>query len=183
MRARRPRTKDKGDPFMAGAPLTQTQLPLNAIMDINGTQTYLGTTFALPAAGTSLTNTSEIPLTVIKNPSGSGKSLFIYIRAFSSNLNPVVFRTYLNPTTNVLGATTTPINMRTGATQTSISLCYEGATITSNGTLMDVYAGGTNSFLPTALLVLDQGKNLLITGQQNAAGTSLAIPQVVWYEI
>lgn len=166
-----------------GAPLTQTQLPLNAIMDINGTQTYLGNTFALPAAGTSLSNTSEIPVTVIKNPAGSGKSLFIFVRAFSSNLNPVIFRTYVGATINNAGTATTPVNMRTGATQTSISLCYEAATITSNGTLLDVYAGGTNSFLPTPLLVIDQGNLILITGQQNVSGTSLAIPQIAWYEI
>lgn len=165
------------------APLTQTQLPLNAIMDINGTQTYLGNSFVLPATGTSLTDTTETPTTVIKNPAGSGKSLFIFIRAFSSNLNPVVFRTYLAPVTNVLGTTTTPKNIRSGATTASVSLCYLSATITSNGALLDTYAGGTTSFFPTALIILDQGNNLLITGQQNTIGTSLAIPQVVWYEI
>lgn len=165
------------------APLTNTQLPLNAIMDLNGTQTYLGNTFALPAAGTSLSNTSETPITVIKNPAGSGKSLFIFIRAFSSNLNPVIFRTYIAPVVNSAGSATTPVNMRSGAITASVSLCYESASITTNGTLLDVYAGGTNSFLPTPLIIIDQGNSLLITGQQSTSGTSLAIPQVVWYEI
>lgn len=166
-----------------GAPLTQTQLPLNAIMDINGTQTYFGNSFALPAAGKSLSNTSETPAIVVTNPARSGKSLFVFVRAFSSNLNPIVFRTYLAPTLNVAGSATSAVNMRTGATQTSMSVCYEGATITANGTLLDVYAGGTNSFLPTPLLVIDQGGSILITGQQNVAGTSLALAQLAWYEI
>jgi len=166
-----------------GAPLTQTQLPLEAILDLNGKQTYLGNTFALPAAGTSISNTTETPTTVIKNPSGSGKSIFIFMRAFSSNNNPVVFRTYLNPTINASGSATGAVNMRTGATQTSISLCYEGATITSNGTLIDVYASGQYGFTSPILLILDQGSSVLITAQQAAAGTSLAIPQVAWYEI
>ncbi len=166
-----------------GAPLTSKQLPLNAIMDINGTQTYLGNSFALAAAGKSLANTVEAPAIVVTNPANSGKSLFIFVRAFSSNLNPVVFRTYLAPTLNVAGTATVPLNMRTGATQTSVSVCYEAASITANGTLLDVYAGGTNSFLPTPLLVIDQGTSILITAQQNVAGTSLAYAQLAWYEI
>lgn len=166
-----------------GAPLTQTQLPNEAILDLYGKQTYLGNAFSLPAAGKSLANTSEAPAIVVTNPAGSGKSLFIEMRAYSSNLNPVIFRTYLNPTINVAGSTTAAVNLRTGATQTSVSVCYEGASITSNGTLLDVYAGGTTSFLPTSLLVVDQGNSLLITGQQSTSGTSTAIAQLAWYEI
>lgn len=166
-----------------GAPLTQTQLPLESILDINGKQTYLGNAFSLPAAGTSLANTSETPLIVIKNPAGSGRSIFIFSRSYSSNLNPVIFRTYLTPIINVAGSTTSALNMRTGATQTSISTCYEGATISSNGTLFDANSASPSLVLITPIIVIDQGSTILITGQQAASGTSTAIAQLGWYEI
>lgn len=165
------------------APLTQTQVSTDSILDLNGKQTYLGNSFTLPAAGTSLTNTSETPITLIKNPVGSGKSLFIFNRVVVTNNNPVLARYYLNPTINAAGSATVPLNLRSGANTVSVSLCYLGMTITSNGTLLETLPASQYGIRSDVLLVIDPGTNLLITAQQAGAGTTLVVPENAWYEI
>lgn len=165
------------------APLTQTQIPQDSILDINGRQTYLGNSFILPNAGTSLSNTSETPCCVLTNPAGSGKSLFVFNQIVATNLNPLSFRFYFNPVLNVPGSVTTPVNVRSGATTVSISRCYLGATITSNGTLLSVIPTGTSVYSSNVLFVIDQGNSVLITAQQATSGTSLAVVGNAWYEI
>lgn len=165
------------------APLTQTQIPNDSILDINGRQTYLGNSFALPATGTSLTDTSETVMAVIKNPAGSGKSLFIFDRTIVTNNNPVLVRFYKNTTINVAGSATAALNLRTGATTTSISLCYLGAMITSNGTFMQTLPASQYGTCSNLLLIIDQGNSILVTGQQAGAGTTLAVADIAWYEI
>lgn len=165
------------------APLTQTQIPNHSILDINGRQTYLGNSFVLPNAGTSLTDTNPHPLVVIKNPAGSGKSIFLFNRKLSTDLNVVLIKFYANPTTNVLGSATAAVNLRSGATTTSIAQCYLGATITSNGTLLTVVPASTYGFSSDLLYVIDPGNSILITGTQETAGTTTAISENAWYEI
>lgn len=165
------------------APLTSTQISTDSILDLNGKQTYLGNSFTLPAAGTSLTDTSETPVALIKNPSGSGKSLFLFNRVVVTNNNPVLARYYLNPTVNVLGSTSASTNLRTGANTTSVSLCYLGMTITANGTLLETLPASQYGIRADVLLIIDPGSNLLITAQQAGAGTTLVVPENAWYEI
>lgn len=168
---------------MANAPLTQTQLPLEAILDIFGKQTYLGNSFTLPAPGVSLSDENEDVVTLIENPSTSGKSFFIFSSGFMSNNNPLLMRLYLKPTVTSAGSATAAINLRSGATTTSVSKCYLGASISANGTLLTVLPANTSGMSTNLLIVLDPGTNLLITGQQAASGTSLALTELAWYEI
>lgn len=165
------------------APITNTQTPDNSILDLNGRQTYLGNTFALPNTGRSLANTVETPSVVITNPAGSGKSLFLFYRSLYSDLNPVIVRLYSNPTLNSAGATTAPKNMRSGSTTATVSVCYLASTITSNGTLVTAMPAPPYGVESTVLYIIDQGNSVLFTAQQSAAGTSVAFIENVWYEI
>jgi hypothetical protein len=167
------------------APLTQTQLPMEAILDLFGKQTYLGNSFTLPQTGKALTDTSEHPIAVIKNPSGSGKSLFLYGFSIISDLNPTLIRFYISPTINAAGSATAAVNLRSGSTTSSISLCYLGATITANGTLAYTIPCTTSGIPLHFLIVIDQGNSLLITGQQvsGSMGTSNIYLASAWYEI
>ncbi len=165
------------------APLTQSQLPLDAILDIFGKQAYLGNSFSLPSAGVSLTNTVETPLEVIRNPSTSKKSIFIFNRTVSTNNNSVLFKYYKNCTINVAGSATIAQNLRFGATTTSVAQCYLGATITANGTLIRVIPATIYSLISDLLVIIDPGTNILVTGTQIGAGTTTAIPGTAWYEI
>jgi hypothetical protein len=165
------------------APLTQNQLPLDAILDIFGKQTYLGNTFTLPNAGTSLTDGTETPLVVIRNPSTNTKSLFVFDRKVSTNNNPVTVKMYKNCTINSAGSATTPVNLRLGSTTASIAQCYLGATITANGTLMTAVPGTIYGLRSDLLVVIDPGTNILLTGTQVGAGTTLVIAGNAWYEL
>ncbi len=166
-----------------GAPLTQTQVSTDSILDLNGKQTYLGNSFTLQTAGVSLTDTSEHLLCVIKNAAGSGKSLFLFNSVAMTNNNPYLVRYYLNPVLNSAGSTTVPLNLRTGATTVSVSTCYLGSTLTSSGTLLQTLPSTTYGNQSSPLIIIDPGSALLITGQQAGAGTSLAVSQNAWYEI
>lgn len=165
------------------APSTSTQVAENSILDLNGRQIYLGNGFMLPDAGASLTDTSEHPVVVITNPSGSGKSLFLFNRTLVTNNNPVIVRVYLNPVLNVAGSTTVALNLRTGATTTSVSVNYLGATITSNGTLFSALPASNLGTTSTTLIIIDPGTSILMTGQQAGAGTTLVVAENAWYEI
>ena len=165
------------------APLTQTQLPSESILDIFGKQNYLGNSFILPNPGTTLTDETEDPAIVISNPAGSGKSLFVFNKKFTTDNNNVLVRFYFNPVQNVAGSTTTPINVRTGATQKSVSRCYLSSTITSNGTYVAIIPAISLLISTDLLYIVDQGNSLLITGQQVGMGTTTLYSEIAWYEI
>lgn len=164
-------------------PLTQTQLPLESILDLNGKQTYLGNSFLLPMPGGSLTNTDETPFVVISNASTNKKSLFLFRRNISSNNNQAIVRYYKNATLNVAGTATTALNLRSGMSTISISTCYLAATITANGTLIGAIPTTVSFLGPDLFYVIDPGANILITAQQAGAGTSVIYIENAWYEI
>ncbi len=165
------------------APLTKTQISTDSILDINGKQTYLGNSFMLPTAGTSLANTSETVLGAITNPTGSGKSIFLFSRMVSTNNNSVLVRYYLNPILNVPGSITVPLNVRTGATTASVSICYLAPSITSNGSLLETIPASVYGIKSGVLIIIDPGTSILLTGQQALAGTTLCVAENAWYEI
>ncbi len=164
-------------------PITNTQTPDYSIMDVNGRQTYLGNTFALPQTGVSLANTSETPAVVIINPAGSGKSLFLFSTALYSDLNPAIVRLYSNPVLNIAGSATVAVKMRSGSTFASVSVNYLGATITSSGTLVTIFPVPIYGLQLGLLYIIDPGNSVLMTAQQAAAGTSNIYIEAVWYEI
>lgn len=167
------------------APLTQTQLPQESILDINGKQTYLGNSFVLPQNGKSLSDTMEHPLILVSNPAGSGKSLFMFQRKLSTDNNTTLIRFYANAVVNVAGSTTAPVNLRSGSATTSVANCYLGATITSAGTLMAVIPSTIYSIDSSLLFILDPGNNFYISGQQisGSSGSSNVFIELTWYEI
>ncbi len=78
---------------------TSRQVPDQAIMDINGKQSYLGNVFSLlnGTAGDALTQNTEKNLLLIKNASTTAKSIFISDRMIAAN-DAVIARFYINPT-------------------------------------------------------------------------------------
>lgn len=165
-------------------PISNTQLPLDAILDLNGKQAYLGNSFILPYPAKALNDQTEDPLCVIQNPSGSGKSLFIFNRKIMSDNNVVLVKFYLNPVLNVPGSATAAINLRTGSTLASIAKCYNGASITSNGTFFEALAANAPGNSSNVLLILDPGASILLTGtQETSTGPSNVYFECAWYEI
>lgn len=122
-------------------------------------------------------------MAVIQNASGTGKSLFIFNQVLVTNNNPVLVRYYLNPTLNVPGSVTVPLNIRTGSTLASLATCYLGASITSNGTLLMTLPASNYGTTFETLFIVDPGTTILLTGQQAGAGTTLTGFAIAWYEI
>ncbi len=166
-----------------GAPLTNTQIPSDSILDLNGRQTYLGNTFILPFPAKSIADTAENPIAVISNPAGSGKSLFFLAQKAMSDGNAFIVRLYLNPIVNVPGAVTVALNMRSGATTPSVTSCYVASSITSNGTFLTALPASTSGMDLNTLYILDPGAKMLVTAQQVTAGTTNVYYEAAWYEI
>lgn len=164
------------------APLTSTQISPDAILDINGKQTYLGNSFTMSIQPV-ISDTSEDPVCFINNPKGSGKSLFIFYRNINTPGNPAVVTYYFNPTVNVLGSPTLPVNLRTGSTTTSVSQCYLGATFSANGTYFSAAPFSVAFAQNLSPFIIDQGSSLLITVLQIFAGSSPYYIETAWYEI
>lgn len=133
--------------------------------------------------GIALTDTTENPVAVIQNPAGSGKSLFLFNRKVTTDNNNVLMRFYFNPVLNVPGSLTAALNLRSGATLASISKCYLGASITSNGTFISILPAISLLIISDILLIIDPGNSLLITGQQESSGTTNVYAENSWYEI
>ena len=113
---------------------TQSQVPDNSILDINGKQTYLGNTFILPINGLTLSSADEVPVALIENP--ALRNPFLYTRSATADALAVL-RYYFNPTVTSPGTPTTPVNLRPASSNTSASLCYiTPTTFTSNGTFI-----------------------------------------------
>ena len=157
------------------------QLPDHAILDAYNKQTYLGNSYVLPVSS-SLTDTSEKVVAFIKNPVGNLVGVFVNLIKVSSDKS-VQIKIYSNPTVNVLGAATVPLNYRTASTFAASALCYKSTSFSANGTLLgSVAAGAYGTAQAGGLYVLDAGQTLLITATA-AAGTTTPITELAWYEL
>lgn len=168
---------------MVLTPLNSKQTPNDSILDINGRQAYLGNTFVLPMPGKSLTDTVETVLALISNPATSTKAFFVFSRKVSTDNNGVTFRTYLDPVINVAGSETVPQNLRPSYGTVSVSDCYLASTVTDEGDLLGAVSAGQQGLDLSTMIILDPGDSLLVTGQQNEAGTTNAFLELCWYEL
>lgn len=162
------------------------QVAENSILDvIGGRQSYLGNAFIIPWAASTLTDTNENVIALIRNVSTNTKSLFIYNRAvFTDNITGV-FRFYRDPTITVNGSSAlTPQNLRTGyvSLNPSVATVYTAPTIAANGQILESLLGGTTSNASNVLHVIDPGDSMLITCKL-LTGTSTGVYlDFVWFE-
>lgn len=84
---------------------TKNQVPDHSFFDINGKQTYLGNSYILPTPGIILPGTTEMPLALITNPSGTTKSLFLFQRKLNSS-DVAIIKYYIDPTVSTIGVQT-----------------------------------------------------------------------------
>jgi hypothetical protein len=79
---------------------------------------------------------AELGLLYLKNPNGSGKTLYIHRLTFGSN-GPATVTSYRDPAT-VVGGSSLAITNRTGGTTTSIAVAHGEVT----GSLFTSFSGG-----------------------------------------
>lgn len=133
---------------------------------------------------------TEVPVMILKNPSGSGKVisinqiLLVNRHTVSSN---VVFRCYTSPTITANGTAITIPTLDVGSGKTTVAQAFRSPTISANGTLAftTVASGGANAN-PTAMqfagvFTLQANTDILITAI--ADGTSrIPVVTMIWEE-
>jgi len=133
-------------------------------------------------------NQNEIDAFLLRNPLGSGKRVHISevllaLLIRTNNRNHVRF--YVGPTVSVSGTTLTIVPNITGGSQLpSVVRAYSGPTISSRGTAFRRYALQESNTVQAEWKdghILEEGADLLITGESDANNRSLAIT-TVWEE-
>lgn len=134
--------------------------------------------------------TSEVPVMLLKNPSGSGKVLSInqillINRHTVSSL--VIFRCYSSPTITANGTAISIPTLDIGSGNTTVAEAYQSPTISANGTLMmTTTASGRANANPNAMqfagtLTLQPNTSILVTAI--ADGTNrVPVITMIWSE-
>lgn len=156
---------------------TSTQIPSEAILDLNGKQHYLGNAFSAPVSGLSLSTTNETNLMLISNAVTNTKSLFVYHREISSSAYGVTVKLYSNPTVSNAGTSITPVNYRPASSRAATGTTSYSPTTSANGTLIDMMSCGSGYEKSESglLIILDPGQSLLMTGKAATATTVIDV--------
>lgn len=173
---------------------TPQQTAENAILDINGKQTYLGNSYL---ASTNLiaiaTANTETPLMLLRNPAANqtgARSIgcFQNVRkgvvdaATGGNLSFCTFKFYTQPTITSSGTALTANPLRPAKGFSSAMTAFKSPTISSNGTFISLLASSLTAVDSAILLILDAGYDLLITATVSDNGTLVAM-DLGWFEI
>ena len=176
---------------MASSPLTLKQIPDKAYLDANNRQTYLGNEFSFPIAAFNLSGTSETPIFLLRNTlvagSTNAKSIFYKLRRYTSDLQQVLLKLYINPTVTSTGTASVPVNLRPAYGTVSIAKAYTNGhfTVSANGTLSSIVGCPSNYYINAdgdLMVILDPGTSVLITGTAQVANTNLSMTSE-WYEL
>lgn len=133
--------------------------------------------------------TTEIPVALFRNPSGSGKTVKL-IRLTISNLHAtantfVRARAYIAPTVTSDGTGLDERCTHVGGAA-PVSVTFSSPTISANGVRIaqwNVVSSANALIIPLDLLfILDANTQLLITGQADGAGRILA-GSLIWSEV
>lgn len=164
---------------------------LNAVVANSPTNTA---NYSIAKQGTSV-NTTEVPFVLIKNPSGSGKSIYIasiFLQSDPSEAgNWSIYQIYANPTVTANGTAITPQNNTIGAGNASIATPFYSSTVSANGALLGiVQSGGNNNgptftgsvILPEQPIVIPPNNSMLVTAKAKGNGT-LCNFWFQWWEI
>jgi hypothetical protein len=137
----------------------------------------------MPTSGT------DNPLLLVRNPTGSGKTLYVYKLGFGSTVANVsaVFKVFSDPTVTANGTSqaATSLNIGGGAPAASI-LSTSTPTITANGAEIESYEAGSNnnsgSFVEDFSIHVAANHALLITGNPGSNNRDAALT-IVWVEV
>ena len=130
---------------------------------------------------------TDNPLLLLKNPSGSGKTLYIYLMAFGTNVTNVSSEVILfaNPTITTNGTSQTPVNQNIGDSTVSTMTAFSLPTISANGTRLRSYELGQNNNSVESIsdfsIHLLANQNLLITGNPSSNNRG-AVITIIWAE-
>lgn len=158
----------------------QTTVPVSV-----GLPFFLSKTFGYAAGINQPTAGTANPLILIKNPSGSGKTLYLSFVSYGINVANVLgtIRLYKNPTITSNGTSQTIVSFGGGTTAMEL---YTVPTISVNGTLTSTYVTGQNNnslLVPVGFEIgLEANSQLLITGDPGSNNRQAEI-SLRWIEL
>lgn len=148
----------------------------------NGKVFTFGMNLNMPSAGT------NNPLLLLKNPSGSGKTIYIYKVSTGINVANVnaCFKLFHTPTITSNGTSKTPVNSSIGHSTASSAELYSVPTISASGTEMKTWSVGQNGnsidFLGDFEIRLPANTNLLLTGDPSSNNRESSLT-LCWAEV
>lgn len=141
------------------------------------------------AAEINLSGTGEVDAFLFRNPSGSGKTVYLtnLIACLISSVGAEVrIRVYKSPTVTANGTTITISPARIGGSPpASISLCTSLPTISSRGTLIRVFNSANTSTFTDEIdsrIIVEANNSFLITGQSTSTNKPLGL-NLAWAEV
>jgi len=152
------------------------------------TYTSQGKVFTLSGAISAATSGVNNPIFLIKNPSGSGKTLYLYrvIMACSINNVSVKFGIYYNPTITTNGTAATPRNNLIGSAVTAVATASSLPSLSATGTLLSTLQTGQNSnsidFMGDFSIQILANNNIVITADPSSNGREVSMT-IVWAEV
>lgn len=128
----------------------------------------------------------EAPLLLIRNPSGSGKTIKFrnFTEGIISTNKPTTFRFYFNPTVLTNGTSLTAVNKLNGGSTVAVALATTQPTVSANGTQIKVSVVVAGVFVvpENFSLQLPANTSLLVTSTATVNNTEVTI-DVDWAEV
>lgn len=135
------------------------------------------------------TSNTDNPLVLFKNPTGSGKQIFIEVITAGNTVTNVAaeFKLFHTPTVTANGTSKTPVARNINNSQpASVALVYTLPTVSSNGTSMDSAVSGQNSnsieVTNSFSVCLQPDSMVLFTGDPSSNGRNASI-KIIWAEV
>jgi hypothetical protein len=137
----------------------------------------------MPSAGT------DNPLLLVRNPTGSGKILYVYKLGFGSTVANVsaIFKVFANPTVTANGTSQAAVSLNIGGGAPVASMLSTSTpTVTAAGSEIESYEAGSNnnsgSFVEDFSIHVAANNSLLITGNPASNNRDAALT-IVWVEV
>lgn len=133
-----------------------------------------------------IASSGEQPLAAIRNPTGSGKDVYVDLGEFGSSAN-TTFKRYRNPTLNITGAKQTSSNMGGGSATAALEMYIPANYTRTGGTVAKTAHIGAYSQYVTEIkgrVVIRPGQAIAwtIEGPGGMGGSMTASVYFEWYE-
>jgi len=160
----------------------QSPLAIGVADDVDSDRMWsVGAEVNMPVANT------DNPLLLLRNPNGSGKTLYFHLGYAGTSITNVaaVFKLYANPTVTVVGTTVTPRNRNVGGAGAAVGLVTTTPTVSALGNKLTSLSLGQNNnsvvFAEDFSIAIQPNNSLLLTGDPSSNNRE-AIIAVSWKE-
>ncbi len=144
--------------------------------------------FSVGLAINMATASTDNPLILLRNPSGSGKRIMIWQLFVGVNVTNVsaLFKVFANPTVTANGTSQTVYSRKIGQALTPVGLVNTLSTVSSAGSQLQAFSLGQNTnaepMVSEFSIMLEPNNSMLITGSPSSNNREAAVT-VTWTEV